>query len=165
MENDGSLMTWISAKPTDWTPQVNYHISWKMAEKSVLCGKILCSSLSRFQRLVLHFLPHLCLWHRYRRTKFVCPATIRSVNKHGETRYRLNSHEEKKSHSLPERLKLRNAGGPELLGLYGRDAQVKPYLEHQNLGELITVEHKFLIETCESGNSHRCATVVRNFEA
>ena len=39
-----------------------------------------------------------------------------------------------------------NAGGPELLGLHARDAQVKPYLEQQNLGELITAEHKVLID-------------------
>ena len=45
---DGGLMTWISAKPTDWTPQVNYHIPWKMAEKSVLCGKIRAPRCSRF---------------------------------------------------------------------------------------------------------------------
>ena len=48
-------------------------------------------------------------------------------------------------------LKLRNAGGPELLGLCARDAQVKPYFEQQNLGEWITAEHKVLIETCDSG--------------
>ena len=49
-------------------------------------------------------------------------------------------------------LKDQNAGGPELLGPYARDAQVKPYLAHQNLGELITAEHKVLIETCGSGH-------------
>ena len=78
----------------------------------------------------------------------------RTTNKHGEARCRLNSHEEKKLHSLRERPKLRNAGGPELLGLNARDAQVKRCLEQQNLGELITVEHKVLIETCESGHNH-----------
>ena len=70
--------------------------------------------------------------------------------------------QEKNSHSLPERPKLRNAGGPELLGLYARDAQVKPYFEQQKLGELITAEHKVLIETCESGNNHRYAIVGQN---
>ena len=40
-------------------------------------------------------------------------------------------------------------------GLYARDAQVKPYLEQQNLGELMTAEHKVLIKTCEWGNNHR----------
>ena len=34
---------------------------------------------------------------------------------------------------------------------------MKPYLEQQNLGELITAEHNVLIETCESGNNHRNA--------
>ena len=71
----------------------------------------------------------------------------------------------KNSHSLPERPKLRNAGGPELLGLYARDAQEKPYLEQQNLGELTTAEHKVLIETCESGVNHRYAIVVQNLAA
>ena len=45
---------------------------------------------------------------------------------------------------------------------YARDAQVKPYLEQQNSGELITAEHKVLIETCESGNIHRYAVVGQN---
>ena len=52
--------------------------------------------------------------------------------------------QEKNSHSPLERPKLRNAGGPELLGLYARDAQVKSYLEQQNWWELITAEHKVL---------------------
>ena len=73
-----------------------------------------------------------------------------------ETRYRLNCHEKrcnrKRIHTHFLRPKLRHAGGPELLGLYARDAQVKPYFEQQNLGELITAEHKVLIETCELGN-------------
>ena len=60
---------------------------------------------------------------------------------------------------------MRNAGGPELLGLSARDAQVKPYLEQQNLGELITAEHKVLIETCDSGNSHRYAIVGQKLAA
>ena len=80
----------------------------------------------------------------------------------------MNCHEERfnrkriNSHSLLESPKLRNAGGPELLGLYARDAQVKPYREQQNLEELMTAEHKVLIETCESGNNHRYATVGQN---
>ena len=73
--------------------------------------------------------------------------------------------QEKNSHSLPERPKLRNAGGRKLLGLYARDAQVKPYLEQQNLEELITAEHKVLIETCEWGNNHRYAVVGQNLAA
>ena len=40
---------------------------------------------------------------------------------------------------------------------------MKPYLEQQNLGELITAEHKVLIDTCESGNNHRNATVEQKF--
>ena len=42
---------------------------------------------------------------------------------------------------------------------------MKPYLEQQKLGELITAEHEVLIETCESGNNHRCAIVGQNFAA
>ena len=98
-----------------------------------------------------------------------CKTSHRTTNKHGETRYRLNCHEKgvtgKNSHSLPERPKFRNAGGPELLGLHARDAQVKPYLEQQNLGRMITAEHKVLIETCESGNNHRYAVVGQNLAA
>ena len=67
--------------------------------------------------------------------------------------------QEKNSHSLPERPKFRNAGESELLGLYARDAQVKPYFEQQNLGELITAEHEVFIETWESGNNHRYGIV------
>ena len=39
---------------------------------------------------------------------------------------------------------------------------MKPYLEQQHLWELITAEHKVLIETCESGNNHRYAIVGQN---
>ena len=72
----------------------------------------------------------------------------------GETRYRLNCHEERcnrkriHTHSLKDR-------NCEMQEGYARDAQVKPYLEQQNLGELITAEHKVSIKTCESGNNHR----------
>ena len=58
---------------------------------------------------------------------------------------------------------MRNAEGSEALGLYARDAQVKPYLEQQNLGEMITAEHNVLIETCDSGNNHRSAIVGQKF--
>ena len=114
----------------------------------------------------------------------MCPATIRSekhtetcykpghrtTNKHGETRYRLNCHEErcKRKRIHTHFLKDRNCEmqeGPELLGLYARDAQVKPYLEQQNLGELITAEHKVLIKTCDAGNNHRYAIVERSLAA
>ena len=55
--------------------------------------------------------------------------------------------------------------GPEQLGLYARDAQVQPHLEQQNLGELITAEHKVLIETYESRNNHRYAIVGQHLAA
>ena len=61
---DGGLITWISAKPTDWTPEVNYHISWKMTENSVLCGELRAPRCPGFYRLVLPALPHLSLRHR-----------------------------------------------------------------------------------------------------
>ena len=88
----------------------------------------------------------------------------RTTNKHGETRYRLNCHEErcnrKRIHT--HFLKDRNCEMQECqnyFGLYARDAQVKQYLQQQNLGELITAEDKVLIETCESWNNHRYAIV------
>ena len=65
---------------------------------------------------------------------------------------------------ISERPNLRNAGGPELLGHYA-NAQVKPHLEQQNSGELITAEHKVLIETCESGNNRRYAIVWQSVAA
>ena len=144
-----------------------------MAENSVVCGELRASRCAGFYRLILPALPHLRLRHRYRRTtNFFCvqqqyeviirvnkhketcyKPSHRTTNKHGETRYRLNAMRKgvtrKNSHSLPERPKLRSAGGPELLGHFARDAQVKPYLEQQNLGELTTAQHKVLIETCE----------------
>ena len=66
--HDGGLITWISAKPTDWTLEVNYRISWKMTENSVLCGELRALRCPGFYRLVLHALLHLRLRHRYRRT-------------------------------------------------------------------------------------------------
>ena len=44
---DGGLITWISAKPTDWTPEVNYYTSWRMAETFSIMRRTSCSSLSR----------------------------------------------------------------------------------------------------------------------
>ena len=75
----------------------------------------------------------------------------KTTEKHGETRYRLNCHEEKfnRKRIHTDFLKDRNCEmqGPELLGLNARDAQVMPYLEQQNFGELIAAEHRVLIET------------------
>ena len=107
--------TWISAKLTDWTPDVNNHISWKMEENSVLCEE-LRARCPGFYRLVLHAPLHLRLLHRYRRTMkiYFCvqqqyeveiwvnkhtetcyKPSHRTTNKHGETRYRLNCHEDR----------------------------------------------------------------------
>ena len=112
----------------------------KKQQNSVLCGELrILRCPGFFHRLVLHALPHERLLHLYRRTMKIsmCPVTTRSENMSEqaqgdllqtqsqddeqvqETRYRLNCHEErcnrKRIHSLPERPKLRNAGGPELL--------------------------------------------------
>ena len=112
---DGGLITWISAKPTDWTPEVNYHISWKM-EKQYYAENFVLLVVQGFidSFFLLHFtyvsdIVIAGLW------KFLlCPATIRSenmsqqeqgetcykpshrtTNKHWEIRYRLNCHEER----------------------------------------------------------------------
>ena len=160
---DGGLITWISAKPTDWTPEVNYHISWIMAEKSTLCGELRAPRcfIDSFFMLYFTYVSDIViagLW------KFYCPATIRSEHMSEQAQGDLlqiqsqddeqarrdplplewprgKVKQEKNSHTLPERPKLRNTGGPELLGLHVRDAQVKPYLEQQNLGKLKTAEH------------------------
>ena len=124
-----------------------------------------------------------------RQLKFIlCPATIRSENigvqAQGDLSHTQSQDDEearrdplspemrwrkvwleKNSHSLPERPKLRNARGPELLGLYARDARAKPYLEQQNFEELKTTMHIVLIETCESGNNHQNAIVEQHLEA
>ena len=38
-------------------------------------------------------------------------------------------------------------------------------LDQQNVGEMITAEHKVLIETCESRSNHRYAIVGQNLAA
>ena len=84
-----------------------------------------------------------------------------------QARNRLNCHEERcnRRRIHTHFLKDRNAGGPELLGLYAREAKTKPHLEQHNLGELTTAEHKVLIETCDSGNNHRSTIVGPNLAA
>ena len=99
-----------------------------------------CSSLSRFYRLVLHALPHLRLpsLSQDYENFIMCPATIRSENMIEKAQGDLlqtqsqddeqarrdplppelpwgKVQQEKNSHSLLERPKLRNAGVPELL--------------------------------------------------
>ena len=54
--------------PTDWAPEVNYHISLKMTEISVFCGELRAPRCPRFYRFVLHALLHRRLRHRHRRT-------------------------------------------------------------------------------------------------
>ena len=105
---DGGLITWISAKPTDWTPEVKYSISWKNGRKF--------SVAENFVFFGVHAVPHLRLLHRHRRTMqiFFCVQQLfevrtwvnkhketfykpshRTTNKHEETRYRLHCHEER----------------------------------------------------------------------
>ena len=50
---DGGLITWISAKPTDRTPEVNYYTSWILAENSIHCGERRALCCPGFNRLVL----------------------------------------------------------------------------------------------------------------
>ena len=100
---DGGLITWISAKPTDWTPEVNFYTSWIMEENSVLCGELRTPRCPGFFRLVLHALLHLrCVQQQYEvricvyKHKETCHIpSHETTNKHGETRYRLNCHEER----------------------------------------------------------------------
>ena len=140
-----------------------------MEENSVFCGELRASRCPGFYRLVLPALPHLRLRHRYRRTMKILlivqqqyevrtwvnmhnetcyKPSHRTSNKHGETRYRLNCHEERcnrkriHTHFLKHRNYEIAGKKTELLGLYARDAQVKPHLEQQNFGESITAEHK-----------------------
>ena len=79
---DGGLITWISAKPTDWTPEVNYHISSKMAKNSIM-RRTSCSSLSRVlsTRSSCSTSPTSPTSFSQDWENFVmCPATIRSEN-------------------------------------------------------------------------------------
>ena len=104
----------------------------------------------------------------------MCPATIRRQNMseqaHGDLSQTQSQDDEQarrgKEFTLTSwKTEIAKCRRPELLGLSARDAQVKPYLEQQKLGELITAEHEVLIETCESGNNHRCAIVGHNLAA
>ena len=56
----------------------------------------------------------------------------------------------------------RSVSGPRLQGLRAEDAMAKPYLEPQNLGDLIAADHKVLSDNCESRNNHRYAVVVQD---
>ena len=158
---DSDLITWISANNTDWTPEVKYHLSWIMAEKISMMRRtsrslVVQGFIGSFFMLCFTYVSNIVMimkifsvqptireweyaWASTRR--LVTNPSHRTTNKHGETRYRLNGHEErcnrKRIHShFLKRPKLQNARGPELLGLHARDAQVKPYLEQQNLGKI-----------------------------
>ena len=185
---DGGLITWISAKPTDWTPEVNYHISWTNGRTFSTVRRTSCSSLSRvlstrsscstsptsptslsqdYENLVCVQQPYeVRIWVN-KHTETCHKPSYRTTNKQEETRYRLNCHEERcnrkrtHTHFLEDR-NCEMQEGQNYFGLCAGDAQVKPYLEQQNLWELITAEHKVLLETCESGSNHRYAIVGQN---
>ena len=81
---DGGLIAWPSAKPTDWTPEVNYHISWIMAEISVLCGELRAPCCPGFLSIRSSCSTSLTsptsLSQDYEHFFLKCPATIRSEN-------------------------------------------------------------------------------------
>ena len=182
----GGLITWISAKPTDWTLEVNYHTSWRMAENFSIMRRTSCPTLSRvvidsFFLLYFTYVSDIViagLWKFYyvssNKTKweYEWTSTRRLVTNPvtgwrtstRETRYRLNCLEERcnrqriHTHFLKDR-NCEMQEGQNYLDSYARDAQVKPYLEQQYLGELITAGRRVSIETCESGNNHRYAIV------
>ena len=52
--------------------------------------------------------------------------------------------------------------GPKLQGSRAEDAMAEPYLCGENVGDLITADHKVLSENCESRNNHRHAIVVQD---
>ena len=80
---DGGLVTWISAKPTVWTPEVNYYTSGIMAEKFSIMRRTSCSSLSRVlsTRSSCFTSPTSPTSLSQDYENFImCPATIRSDN-------------------------------------------------------------------------------------
>ena len=80
---DGGIITWISTKTTDWTPEVNYHISWIMTETFSIMRRISCSSLSRVlstRSSCSASLASLTSLSQDYENFIMCPATIRSEN-------------------------------------------------------------------------------------
>ena len=118
------LFAWISAKPTDWTPEVNYHISLKRqkiqyyAENFVFLvvqgfkDSFFMLYLTEISEFVIAGTMNIlfCVQQQYEvrirvnKHKETCyKPSHRMTNKHGETRHRLNCHEErcnrKRSHT------------------------------------------------------------------
>ena len=161
-----------------------------MAEKFSIMRRISCSSLSRVlsTRSSCFASPTspTSLSQDYE-TFIMCPATIRSENMseqaQGDLLQTQSQDDEQGWNPLPPELPWgKGVTGKEFTltswkteiakcrrarttWTHARDAQVKPYLEQQNLGKLITAEHKVLIETCEWGNNHRYAIVDQNVAA
>ena len=66
-------------------------------------------------------------------------------------------------YSRPERPKLRDsARGPKSQGPRAEDALAESHFVAENVGDLITADHKVLSEGCESRNNHRYAVVVQD---
>ena len=165
---DGGPITWISAKPTDWTPEVNYHTSWKNGRKFGIPWRISSSSLSRVlstrssgstsptspTSLSRDHEILSCVQQQYevriwvnKHEETCCKPSHRTTNKHGETRYRLNCHEErcnrKRIHT--HFLKGRNCEMHE--GQNYLDSMLETHRwSHTSSSK---IEHKVLIENCE----------------
>ena len=94
----------------DWTPEVNYHISWKMAANSVVCGEFRAPRCPGFCRPVLPAQPHLRLRHRYRRTMKILLCVQQQyevriwVSKHKETCYKPQSQDDEQARETCYRL-------------------------------------------------------------
>ena len=76
---DGGLIAWISAKPTDWTPEVNYHISWIMAENQYYAENfvllVVQGFIDSFFMLYFTYVSDIVIERPW---QIQCPATIRS---------------------------------------------------------------------------------------
>ena len=80
---DGGPITWISAKPTDWTPEVNYHTSWKKWQKIRYSAEnfvflVVQGFIDSFFMLYFTYVSYIVIegpWNF-----IMCPATIRSEN-------------------------------------------------------------------------------------
>ena len=56
----------------------------------------------------------------------------------------------------------RSVRGPRLQGHRAEDAMAEQYVVQKIFGDLITADHKVLIDNCESRNNHRYAVVVQD---
>ena len=188
---DGGLVTWISAKPTVWTPEVNYYTSGIMTEKFNIMRRTSCSSLSRVlsTRSSCFTSPTSPTSLSQDYENFImCPATIRSDNMseqaQGDLLQTQSQDDEQRVKPVTAWIAMRKRCNRKRIHthfLKDRNCEMQEgqnYLdpvqethrwshtsEQQILGKLITAEHKVLIETCESGTNHRYAIVDQNLAA